>query len=335
MTKELIAKCRAGDAEAFRELVEPFRRELMVHCYRFLGSMHDAEDALQETLLDAWQGLGTFEARSSVRTWLYRVATNRCLKVLRSTSKRHRMATPVASFDLPEPSARGEVVWLEPYPDALVEGLGDTAPGPEARYESKEAISLAFVTAVQLLPPRQRAVLILRHVLGYRATEVAEFLDTTEESVTSALKRARAAMQARLPRLGATQPPPAPDSPVERQLIDRLTRAFESCDVDGVVALLADNVRLTMPPLPVEYLGREAVARFQAAVFTQATSYRLIVTRANGQPAFGVYLLDPRTRTWRATGLMVLTLAADRITALTRFDNSILTRFGLPRTLPE
>lgn len=333
MTAELIARCRAGDAEAFRELVEPFRRELMVHCYRFLGSLHDAEDALQETLLDAWQGLGTFEARSSVRTWLYRVATNRCLKVLRSAGRRPRMATPAAGFELPAPSARGEVVWLEPYPDVLVEGLGDSAPGPEARYESKQAISLAFVTAVQLLPPRQRAVLILRDVLGYRAAEVAEFLETTEESVTSALKRARAAMRARLPRTGAAEPPPPPGSAVERDLVDRLTRAFESRDVDGVVSLLADDVRLTMPPLPIEYLGREAVTRFQAAVFAQATSYHLVPTRANGQPAFGVYLLDPPAGIWHATGLMVLTLAADRITAMTRFDNDILTRFGLPRAL--
>ena len=334
MTAELIARCRAGDAEAFRELVEPHRRELMVHCYRILGSLHDAEDALQETLLDAWTGLGAFEARSSVRTWHYRVATNRCLKTLRSASRRPRMAVPSegsARFDLPEPSARGEVVWLEPYPDVLLEGLGDPAPGPEARYESKQAISLAFVTAVQLLPPRQRAVLILRDVLGYRATDVAEFLDTTVESVTSALKRARAGMQDR----AAQEPPPPPDSPAERQLVDRITRAFEACDVDGVVALLADDVRLTMPPLPVEYLGRDAVARFQAAVFAQAPGYSLVPTRANGQPAFGVYLLDPNTHAWHATGLMVLTLAADRITALTRFDNSILAGFGLPRTLPD
>ena len=249
MTAELIARCRAGDADAFRELVEPFRRELMSHCYRFLGSIHDAEDALQETLLDAWNGLGAFEARSSVRTWLYRVATNRCLKILRSAGRRPRMASSgesSARFELPEPSAHGEVVWLEPYPDLLLEGLGDPAPGPEARYESTQAISLAFVTAVQLLPPRQRAVLILRDVLGYRAADVAEFLDTTEESVTSALKRARAAMQQRAPR--DAQQPPSPDSPAERLLVEQFTRAFERCDVDGVVALLADDVRLTMPP---------------------------------------------------------------------------------------
>jgi len=266
--RELIARCRTGDAEAFRELVEPFRRELLVHCYRFLGSLHDAEDALQETLFDAWQGLGAFEARSSVRTWLYRVATNRCLKVLRSAGRRPRMAVPgtgAARYELPEPSAHGEVVWLEPYPDVLLEGQGGTVPGPEARYESKQAISLAFVTAVQLLPPRQRAVLILRDVLGYRAADVAEILDTTEESVTSALKRARAGLRARAPRLDAEQPPPG--SPCERQLVADLTRAFEAGDVGGVVALLADDVRLTMPPLPVEYLGRDAVTRFHAALF--------------------------------------------------------------------
>jgi RNA polymerase sigma-70 factor (TIGR02960 family) len=296
--------------------------------------MHDAEDALQETLLDAWKGLGAFEERSSVRTWLYRVATNRCLKMLRSAGRRPRMATTnesSARFDLPEPTAHGEIVWLEPYPDVLLAGLGDPAPGPEARYESTQAISLAFITAVQLLPPRQRAVLILRDVLGYRAADVAEFLGTTEESVTSALKRARASTRR---WVGTQQPPPPPDSPAERRLVERLTRAFESCGVDGVVALLSDDVRLTMPPLPVEYLGREAVTRFQAAVFAQAPGYRLVATRANGQPAFGVYLLDSRTSTWHSTGLMVLTLAADHITALTRFDNSTLARFGLPRTLP-
>lgn len=337
MTAELIARCRAGDADAFRELVEPFRRELLVHCYRFLGSMNDAEDALQETLFDAWRGLDAFEARSAVRTWLYRVATNRCLKVLRAASRRPRMAMPgtsAAGMELPEPSAHGEVAWLEPCPDVLLDGVPDTAPGPEARYESQQAISLAFVTAVQLLPPRQRAVLILRDVLGYRAADVAEFLDTTEESVTSALKRARAGVRAQTSRFGATQPPPPPGSPCERQLVDGLTRAFESGDVNGVVALLADDVRLTMPPLPVEYLGREAVTRLLAAVFHRITSYRLAATRANGQPAFGVYLLDRHTVTWRATGLLVCSLAADRIGALTRFENSHLSRFGLPHTLP-
>ena len=336
MTTHLIARARAGDDEAFRQLIDPYRRELLVHCYRFLGSVQDAEDALQETLLAAWQGLGGFEARASVRTWLYRVATNRCLKALRSSSRRPRMSAPTAGFDPPEPTRLGEVVWLEPYPDVLLEGLTDTAPGPEARYEAKQAISLAFVTAVQLLPPRQRAVLILRDVLGFRAGEVADILESTEESVTSALKRARAALRRQLPPSGAQQPPPPPNSAAEQELIERLTRAFETSDVDGVVALLTDDVSLTMPPLPMEYQGRESAARFQAAVFRPGRFFRLVATRANGQPAFGTYLQDAHADIFHGHGLIVLTLEGDRISAITRFtDNSVLPHFGFPRTLRD
>jgi RNA polymerase sigma-70 factor (TIGR02960 family) len=196
MTTELIIRARAGDGEAFRELTEPYRRELQVHCYRMLGSFQDAEDALQDTLLSAWQSLGGFGERSSLRTWLYRIATNRCLNILRSTKRRPAMPWNVADIEPPEPTRLGEIVWLEPYPDALL---------PEARYEEAENISLAFVTALQLLPPRQRAVLILRDVLGYHADEVAGLLDTTVESVTSALKRARATLVHRLPP--ASSPP--------------------------------------------------------------------------------------------------------------------------------
>ena len=244
------------------------------------------------------------------------------------------MNSPLSGLDLPEPSRLGEVSWLEPYPDVLLEGLADGAPGPEARYEATEAISLAFVTALQLLPPRQRAVLILRDVLGFRASETAGILDTTEESVTSALKRARATLAARAP--GGRQDPPAPpDSAAERELVARLTRAFDAGDVDGVVALLTDDVRLRMPPVPLEYQGRELAARFLTVVaFRQGRTYRLVATRANGQPAFGAYVRDPLTGVAHAAGLLVLTLAGDRISALTRFDNSVLPRFGLPRTLP-
>lgn len=332
VTTDLIARAQAGDEEAFRQLVDPYRHELMVHCYRFLGSFQDAEDALQEILLAAWQGLGGFEARASLRTWLYRVATNRCLNALRSSSRRPQMSAP-AGFDPPEPTGLCEVVWLEPYPDVLLEGLPDTAPGPEARYESKQAISLAFVTAVQLLPPRQRAALILRDVLGFRAAEAAAILESTEDSVTSALKRARAALRGQLPPQGAQQPPPPPNSAVEQDLIERLTRAYETSDVDGVVALLTDDVLFTMPPLPLEYRGRESAARFQAVVFRTGRSFRLVATRANGQPAFGLYLRDPHTNVFHASGLLVLTLAGDRICAMTRFDNSVLPPFGLPRIL--
>ena len=333
MTSDLTA-ARAGDEEAFRRLIDPHRRELLVHCYRFLGSVHDAEDTLQETLLAAWQGLRGFEERASLRTWLYRVATNQCLKALRSSSRRPRMIAFPPGFEPPEPTRLGEVVWLEPCPEVLLEGLADRAPGPEARYEAKQAISLAFVTAVQLLPPRQRAVLILRDVLGFRAGDVADILESTEESVTSALKRARATLRQRLQPPAAQEPPPPPDSAVERGLVERLTQAFEASDVDGVVALLSEDVRLTMPPLPMEYHGRQSAAKFQAAMFRPGRVFRLVATRANGQPAFGVYLGDPLTGVFHATGLLVLTLAGDRICAMTRFDNSVLVPFGLPRTLP-
>ena len=334
VTTDLTARARAGDADAFRELIEPHRRELEVHCYRILGSVQDAEDALQETLLAAWRGIGGFEERASIRTWLYQVATSRCLNALRAASRRPQMNWPPSGLDLPEPSRLGEVSWLEPYPDVLLEGLADGAPGPEARYEATEAISLAFVTALQLLPPRQRAVLILRDVLGFRASEAAGILDTTEESVTSALKRARATLGRELPAAGRTRPrrrtppPNVSSSP-------RLTRAFDAGDVAGVVALLTDDVQLRMPPVPLEYQGRELAARFLTVVaFRQGRTYRLVATRANGQPAFGAYVRDPLTGVARAAGLLVLTLAGDRISALTRFDNSVLPRFGLPRTLP-
>jgi RNA polymerase sigma-70 factor (TIGR02960 family) len=204
---DLLARAQAGDGEAFGQLVDPYRRELQVHCYRILGSVQDAEDALQDTLLSAWQGLAGFEGRASVRTWLYHVATSRCLDALRSASRRPLMSAPPPGLDPPEPTRLGEVLWLEPYPDVLLEGLPDSAPGPDARFEALESVSLAFITALQLLPPRQRAVLILRDVLGFHASETAQILDTTQESVTSALKRARASLQRRQPPAGEQEPP--------------------------------------------------------------------------------------------------------------------------------
>ena len=336
MTTDPVARARAGDAEAFRQLIDPYRRELQVHCYRILGSTQDAEDALQETLLAAWQGLGGFQGRASIRTWLYRIATSRCLNALRSASRRPRMEWPLPEVDPPEPTRLGEVVWLEPYPDVLLEGLADRTPRPEARYEATEAISLAFVTALQLLPPRQRAVLVLRDVLGFHAREVAHILESTPESVTSALKRARATLQRRLPPAGDREPPPAPDSAVEQQLVRRLTRAYHTGDIDGLVALLIDDVWVRMPPVPLEYQGRELAARFLAAVsFRQGRTYRLVATRANGQPAFGAYVQDPRAGVLHAIGLLVCTLAGERICAMTLFDKSVLARFGLPRTLAD
>jgi len=336
VTTDLIGRARAGDAEAFRELIGPYRRELQVHCYRILGSAHDAEDALQETLLSAWQGLGGFEGRASLRTWLYQVATSRCLNALRSASRRPQMDWPPPGLVPPEPTRLGEVSWLEPYPDILLEGLADSAPGPEARYEATEAISLAFVTALQLLPPRQRAVLVLRDVLGFRASEAAGILQASEESVTSALKRARATLQRQLAPAEHRDPPPPPGSAAERELVARLTRAYDAGDVDSLVALLTDDVELRMPPVPLEYQGRELTAQFLTVVaFRQGRTYRLVATRANGQPAFGAYLRDRHGGVARAMGLHVFTLAGHRICGITRFDNSALPRFGLPRTLPD
>src|SRR5580658_8673992 len=216
---DLISRARAGDGDAFRELTEPHHRELQVYCYRMLGSFQDAEDALQDTLLAAWQGFGGFEGRASLRTWLYRIATNRCLNARRSASRRLAKEWAVPGVQPPEPTRLGEVVWLEPLPDAFLEGAIDAPPGPEARYEQIESISLAFVTALQLLPPRQLAVLLLRDVLGFHANEVADMLGSTVEAVTSALKRARASLEQKLSSGGGSQPAPAPGSPAEDAIV--------------------------------------------------------------------------------------------------------------------
>jgi RNA polymerase sigma-70 factor (ECF subfamily) len=331
---DLISRARAGDSDAFRELTEPHLRELQVHCYRMLGSFQDAEDALQDTLLAAWQGLGGFESRASLRTWLYRIATNRCLDARRAASRRPAKEWDVPGVEKPEPTRLGEVVWLEPYPDALLEGAIGVPPGPEARYEQAEAISLAFVTALQVLPPRQLAVLILRDVLGFHASEVAGMLDSTVDSVTSALKRARASLQRRRPSATGGEPPPAPGSPAEDALVAAFVRAWESADLDALVALLTDDVFMSMPPMPFEYQGRDIVARFCASLFGAGRRFDLVPTRANGQPAFGAYLRAP-TGIRHGVGLYVLTLTGDRICAMTRFDNSVLPWFGLPRSLPS
>jgi RNA polymerase sigma-70 factor (TIGR02960 family) len=333
VTTDLITRARAGDGDAFRELTEPHRLELQVHCYRMLGSFQDAEDALQDTLLAAWQGLEGFQERASIRTWLYRIATNRCLNAIRSASRRPAMAWPISEVEPPEPTRLGEVVWLEPFPDTLLKGAIDVPLDPEARYEQTEAISLAFVTALQALPARQLAVLILRDVLGFHANEVAGMLDSTVESVNSALKRARAGLQRRLPPAGQREPPPAPDSPSEEALVAKFVRAYESADVDALVALLTADVFISMPPIPLEYQGRDLVARFYASLFRPGRTYDLVPTRANGQPAFGFYLRGPSDNR-QGNGLFVLTLSGDRICAITRFDSSVLPSFGLPRSLP-
>jgi RNA polymerase sigma-70 factor (ECF subfamily) len=305
-----------------------------VHCYRILGSASDAEDVLQESLLAAWQGLGGFEGQASVRTWLYRIATTRSLNALRSARRRPQTGWPPPGIDAPEPTRLGETPWLEPYPDNLLEGLADAASGPEARYEASEAISLAFIVALQMLPPRQRAALILRDVLDFPARKVAHMLGTTEESVKSALKRARATLQRQLPPSDRREPAPPRGSEAERELVDRLTRAYQNGDVDGLVALLTEDVLMTMPPIPLEYLGRELVARFlRAAIFRPGIAHRPVPTWANGQPALVMYVPDQQSGIARASGVLVFTLSGSRVSAITRFDETVLPRFGVPATL--
>jgi RNA polymerase sigma-70 factor (TIGR02960 family) len=319
-----LARARAGDEEAFRELTDPHRRELQLHCYRILGSAQDAEDLLQETLLAAWRGLENFEGRASMRSWLYRIATNRCLNALRDAGRR-----------APQPTPNPDATWLQPYPDVLLESIPDESEGPDARYETREAVALAFVAGLQHLPPRQRAVLVLRDVLGYRAAEVADMLGGSEASVNNALGRARAALDARLPA-GNRVRAPLPRSPRERELVGRFGEAFETGDVEGIVELLTDDAWLTMPPQTLGYQGRRAIFEFLSTVPAggQLERFRLVATRANGQPAFGFYLKDPQCPIAHAAGLMVLTLEGERISAITAFhDTSVFPQFGLPRTL--
>jgi RNA polymerase sigma-70 factor (TIGR02960 family) len=329
----VLARARAGDEEAFRGLTEPHRRELQMHCYRILGSVHDAEDMVQETLLAAWRSLAAFEGRASVRSWLYRIATNRCLNALRARSRRPREVQSMG--DAPEPTRRTEPIWLEPYPDVLFEDIPDRSAGPAARYEARESIELSFIVALQHLPPRQRAALVLGDVLGFRTAEVAAMLDTGEGSVKGALQRARATLRARLPAADRERAP-RPNSAGERRLVARFADAVQSGDVDGMVSLLTDDALLTMPPLPVEYQGHDAIAAFlRHRAQLRGVALRVVPTRANTQPAFGCYLPDPHAAIARPWGLTVLTLEGDAIAAMTWFtDTGVFRHFGLPRILP-
>jgi RNA polymerase sigma-70 factor (TIGR02960 family) len=331
VTQQTLARARAGDEDAFRELTDPYQRELQVHIYRIVGSAQDAEDLLQETLLGAWRGLEQFEGRASIRAWLYRIATNRSLDALRA---RRRRPEDQRMTQMPEPTRWSEPVWLEPYPDILLEGIPDEAPGPEARYETKEAIALAFIVGLQHLPPQQRAVLVLRDVLGYRAGEVAEMLETSEASVNSRLRRARAAFESRVPATGRERAP-LPNSKLERDIVGRFAETVENGDIDGMVTLLTDDAWLTMPPLPHEYQGRNAISAFlRGAEERRGAPLGLVPTRANTQPAFGSYLSVPETDVARAFSLFVLTLEGDQISAITWFaDSSVFPQFGLPRLL--
>ena len=334
MTHDTLSRARAGDEKAFAELVDPYRRELQLHCYRILGSLQDAQDLVQETMLAAWRGLDSFEGRASVRAWLYRIATNRCLNALRDRKRRPQEVSQMV--EPPEPTRRAEPIWLEPYPDTLLEGLADPALAPEARYEARESVGVAFMAALQLLPPRQRTALVLRDVLGFRSAEVAEMLDTSEAAVKGALQRARATIDERTPPDGRDRAP-APRSPREVELVARFAAAVEGGDTEGVVSLLTDDAWLTMPPEPYEYQGPPAIAKFlHDRAVRRGAPLQLVPTRANGQPAFGCYLADAQAPIARAYGIMVLTLTDDRVSAITWFgERSLVSQFGLPRTLPE
>lgn len=333
MESNWLTRARGGDEEAFGSLVDPYRRELQLHCYRILGSLQDSEDLLQETLLAAWRGLDKFEGRASMRSWLYRIATNRCLNARRDSARR----APEPRGDLPGPTRMTEPPWLEPYPDVLLEGIADRSPGPDARYETKEAVALAFITFLQHLAPYQRAVLVLRDVLGFSTSEVAGMLDTTEASVNSALQRARAKLQSRTPSgPGALERAPLPGSVVERDLLGQLADAFEDGDADRIVALLTDEALLTMPPEPGECYGKEAISAYLHRLFSHTGDRptRLVPTRANGQPAFGRYIGDSDSPILRFDCLLVLELDGTRVSRLTRFaDTTILPAFGLPQVL--
>ena len=328
---DLIARAQAGNEDAFRALTEPHRRELLVHCYRMLGSLQDAEDALQDTLVAAWQGLAGFQGRASMRTWLYRIATNCCLNALRTTKRRPAAAWSVPGMAPPAPTQLGEPTWLEPFPETLLEGAYDLPLGPEARYEQTESISLAFVAALQALPPLQLAVLVLRDVLGFPAAEVAEMIERSVDSVTSALKRARSTLERSRPALVDRTHQPAQSTRVEQELVARFVAAYEAADVAGVVALLTDDVFMSMPPVPFEYVGRAPVRDFLELLFG-ARQFSLVPTRANGQPAFGAYIAGPDGLRY-ASGLITVTVTDRGISELSRFETSVFAWFGLPLVL--
>jgi RNA polymerase sigma-70 factor (TIGR02960 family) len=334
--RTLLEAARRDDGVAFGQLVEPYRAELHAHCYRMLGSVHDAEDALQDALLGAWRGLAGFEGRSSLRSWLYRITTNACLRLLARRPKRLLAADygPAAApqDELGEPVV--EPVWVEPYPDDRL-GLEDGSAAPEARYELRESVELAFVAALQHLPPTQRAVLILREVLGFSAAEVAGILDTTPASVSSALQRARKAVDQRVPRTAQRAELDALGADGRRGLVDAFVTAWERADVAAILKLLAEDARFTMPPLPAWFRGREDIGRF----FTErmfATPWRLLPIRANGQLAFACYQGDPDGDRFRLGAVNVVSVRAGRIVEMAGFlEPGVHRRFGLPDELPK
>ena len=335
--RELLEAARRGDDDAFGRLAGPYRGELHAHCYRMLGSTADAEDALQETLLRAWRGLPQFEGRSSVRSWLYKIATNVCLRAI---ERRPRRVLPVDYGPAADPhdglaEPVTEAVWLEPYPDERL-GLGSGPATPEARYEQREGVELAFIAALQHLPARQRAVLILRDVLGFSARETATALDTTPVSVDSALQRAHKTVDQRLPERSQQATLRSLSDGTLRQVVQRYVAAWERSDVDAVVAMLAQDAKLVMPPLPTWYRGRDQVAVFLGGgLLAGATRWRVIPVRANGQLAFGLYAWDKERQAFLPRAVDVLTLRGAQILQITAFlTPEVFRGFDLPAVLP-
>jgi RNA polymerase sigma-70 factor, ECF subfamily len=335
---QLLEAARAGDEKAFALLLGPYQAQLRTHCYRMLGSVHDAEDALQETMLRAWSGLARFESRSSLRSWLYRIATNASLRLIEKRPKRvlpidyGPAADPHVAFGEP----LTESIWLEPYPDAQL-GVEASMLGPDARYEQRESIELAFAAAFQHLPPRQRAVLILRDVLGFSARETAETLEMTPVSVDSALQRAHKSIEQHVPAQTQQATLRALGDRELRQLVNRFADAWERKDVDAVVAMLADDARMTMPPWSSWYRGRDAIATFlRSWPLSLRKRWQLLRTGANGQPAVAGYLWNEQTTAFRPETIIVLTFQAARIEEITAFRSpELFPRFGLPDELPN
>ena len=344
--ERLLEAAREGDEDAYRRLVERHRSELHAHCYRMLGSVHDAEDALQEALLRAWRSLSKFERRSSFRSWLYRIATNTCLDAIARRPKRVLPVDYAPAADPHQGPAEPlvESVWVEPYPDREL-GIEDGHAAPEARYERREAVELGFIAALQHLPPRQRAVLILREVLGFSAREVAASLETSVASVNSALQRARKAVDERLPDQSQQATLRSLGDEPLRELVEAYADAWERGDVETIAAMLTEEATVTMPPMPTWYRGRDAVVVFltewafarqwqRSRFVRRERRVRVVPTRASGQVAFGAYHWDPERRSYTPSALQVLGLRGERIEEIDGFVTpQIFPRFGLPAEL--
>jgi len=334
--QQLLEAARAGDEDAFARLVDPHRRVLHAHCYRMLGSALDAEDSVQDALLSAWRGLSGFEGRSSLRSWLHTIATNVCLRAIKRRPTRVLPIDYGPAADLHEPVGEplSETVWVEPYPDHRLE-LEDGLASPEARYEQRESVELAFIAALQHLPARQRAVLILRDVLGFSAREAAGALEMTPAGVDSALQRAHKAVDQRLPDRSQQAVLRSLDDQRLREIVDGFVDAWERGDVDAVVAMLAADGALTMPPLPTWFRGREAVAAFlEHGPLRRGRRWRLLPVQANAQLAFGKYVWDQERQRFRSHSITMLSLEGGEIAEITNFlDADLVPRFGLPRSI--